>query len=243
MTTTTTTNGRIDVLGAAGGDTPLSEAERKAHEEDERIIERGLATFVEVGRALARIRDRRSYLLTHANFNAYVVERWNMERATVYRLMHGAEVMEVLSERGVEVLPSNTGVAYTLREFTNKPDDLVEVWQRTVNDYGPRPLMKEVQRTVRGEPPVARQRKRRGSRIDEHAGDTPDEPDLSALTEDQANYVRNIQIATEAISAAKSNQRHVLGDADPKLLAEWSRRVRRLRALASDVQQAIDNKL
>lgn len=240
---TSAANGRADIIAAAGGDTPLSDAERKAHEEDERIIERGLATFVEVGRALARIRDRRSYLLTHANFNAYVVERWNMERATVYRLMHGAEVMEVLTEHGAEVLPSNTGVAYTLREFTDKPADLLRVWKRTVKDYGPRPLMKEVQRTVRGEPPVERTRKRRGSRIDEHAGATTDEPDFSVLTEDQANYVRNIHIATEAISAAKSNQRHVLGDADAKLLAEWSRRVRRLRALASDVQQAIDNKL
>lgn len=42
-------------------------------EENEAIIERGLATFVEVGTALAEIRDNRLYRESHGTFEEVTV--------------------------------------------------------------------------------------------------------------------------------------------------------------------------
>ena len=50
------------------------EAEKLARHEQ--VIERGLATFVEVGEALSEIRDARLYRESHTTFEAYCRERW-----------------------------------------------------------------------------------------------------------------------------------------------------------------------
>ena len=46
----------------------LSKSENTALAECEAVIERGLATFVEVGRALLHIRDERLYRAAHRTF-------------------------------------------------------------------------------------------------------------------------------------------------------------------------------
>ena len=63
----------------------------------ERVIERGQQTFIEVGRALLEIRDRRLYRETHATFEAYCRERWGWGRSNAYELMDAARVAGVLS--------------------------------------------------------------------------------------------------------------------------------------------------
>lgn len=72
---------------------------------DEAIIEAGLATFVEVGQALARIRDGRRYRLEgYATFEAYCRERWNLSRPRAYELMEAAQVAERMS--GIPDIPA-----------------------------------------------------------------------------------------------------------------------------------------
>lgn len=66
----------------------------------ERVIERGQQTFIEVGRALLEIRDRRLYRETHATFEAYCRERWGWGRSHVYRTMDAARVADALSPMG-----------------------------------------------------------------------------------------------------------------------------------------------
>ena len=46
--------------------------------ECEDVINRGLATFVEVGNALLRIRDERLYRAEFGTFEAYCRQRWQM---------------------------------------------------------------------------------------------------------------------------------------------------------------------
>jgi hypothetical protein len=46
----------------------------------ETTIERGLKTFVEVGNALAEIRDSRLYRESYATFEDYCRERWGMSK-------------------------------------------------------------------------------------------------------------------------------------------------------------------
>lgn len=59
----------------------------------ESVIERGQQTFVEVGQALAKIRDRRLFREAgYHSFADYCQERWGFKRAYAYSLISGAEV-------------------------------------------------------------------------------------------------------------------------------------------------------
>lgn len=74
---------------------------------NEGIIERGNKTFVEVGRALLTIRDHENgvlYKKRYGTFEKYWRERWDFERAHVYRLMDAAKLFEEMSPLG-EVFP------------------------------------------------------------------------------------------------------------------------------------------
>ena len=63
----------------------------------ETVIERGLATFIEVGNALLAIRDRRLYRAEYGAFEEYCQERWGMSRPRAYQMMEAASVVENLS--------------------------------------------------------------------------------------------------------------------------------------------------
>lgn len=65
--------------------------------ENEAIIARGLTTFVEVGSALARIRDERQYREAgYTEFDTYCRERWEMSETYATRHIQAAEVVQAL---------------------------------------------------------------------------------------------------------------------------------------------------
>lgn len=67
----------------------------------ERTIEAGLETFVDVGQALAGIRDQRLYRLDGFDtFEDYCRDRWSLSRKRAYDLMSGAEAVAALSPMG-----------------------------------------------------------------------------------------------------------------------------------------------
>lgn len=75
----------------------LNVNERKSLAKCERVIEGGMREFVEVGRALASIRDAKLYRETHDTFEAYCRDRWDCSRAQAYRLIDSACVVERLA--------------------------------------------------------------------------------------------------------------------------------------------------
>lgn len=88
--------------------TPLASTERKTLASCEQVIERGRKSFVEVGNALAAIRDGRLYRETHKTFDAYCKERWNYKRTYVADLIGSAGVAGYLANvRHGEHLPIN----------------------------------------------------------------------------------------------------------------------------------------
>jgi hypothetical protein len=211
-------------------DIELSADERAAHDRDEAIIGAGLATFVEVGRALMRIRDRRSYLLTHRNFGIYIRERWRFNAPYAYNLMLGAEVIDVLEGHAVEVLPANARVAYELRTLVDQPPALVDTWRLALERYGEQPRARDLARLVRDDAEPAK------------PSTEDDEDDAPKLTHDQRNYAKSIATATAHIEAAKALQRSALGTIDARTARIWARRVKRMRTLAADLQKALDRK-
>lgn len=93
--------------------------ERGQLDECEQVIERGLATFVEVGTALATIRDGRLYRATHGTFEDYCRERWGFNDSRARQLIIAAETAMEL-ETVTNVTVRNEGqaraIAPTLKE-------------------------------------------------------------------------------------------------------------------------------
>lgn len=74
----------------------LSDTERQTLADHEKTISRGLETFYEVGAALQGIRDGRLYRETHATFEAYTNERWDIERNYANKLIAASAVVSNL---------------------------------------------------------------------------------------------------------------------------------------------------
>jgi hypothetical protein len=65
----------------------------------ERTIEAGRKTFVEVGLALAEIRDSRLYRSDFDTFEEYCQSKWNWGRQRAYELIAAAGVVKALPEK------------------------------------------------------------------------------------------------------------------------------------------------
>lgn len=95
----------------------------------EATIERGLATFVEVGSALAEIRDSHLYQKSHPTFEAYCRERWGMARQTAYQLIAAVAVVENVRHGGHgTTLPTNERQVRPLTKL-DKPEQQVKAWE------------------------------------------------------------------------------------------------------------------
>jgi len=109
--------------------TALTPALRDQHEQDEAVIAKGIATFREVGEALQRIRDCRTYLQTHESFEDYLRERWDMKRAHAFRLIDAAETVKTLSPIGDRAI-TNEATARAVAKI--EPSVRVEVVEKAV---------------------------------------------------------------------------------------------------------------
>lgn len=61
----------------------LTQADTERLKELESVIERGTKTFIEVGYALAEIRDQRLYRQTHATFESVLCRAMGMDEAAL----------------------------------------------------------------------------------------------------------------------------------------------------------------
>lgn len=81
----------------------LTPNEQSRLKQCEIAIERGLNTFVEVGRALAEIRDARLYRIDFKTFESYCKERWEIGRSRAYELIDQAKVVTAIADAGVNL--------------------------------------------------------------------------------------------------------------------------------------------
>lgn len=125
----------------------LTTPEREDLAECEAIIRRGRRVFLEVGEALARIRDRRLYRASHDSFEAYCIERWDMSRPAAYRAIDAAQVVGNLSPMG-DIVPMPTNERQIRPLAGLEPDEQREVWQESVSRAGGLPTGRQVEETV-----------------------------------------------------------------------------------------------
>lgn len=73
----------------------------------EGVIERGLANFLEVGRALTEIRDSKLYREAHPTFEAYCRERWHFSARRAYQLMEAERTARANANHGSQKQAEN----------------------------------------------------------------------------------------------------------------------------------------
>lgn len=93
-------------------------------------IAQGLTTFVEVGAALAEIREVRLYRESHGTFEDYCRERWGMSKRHANRLVESATVVGNLGPIG-PTLPATESQARPLAALKD-PDEQREAWREAV---------------------------------------------------------------------------------------------------------------
>jgi phage N-6-adenine-methyltransferase len=112
----------------------------------EGVIERGLATFVDVGAALLEIRDSRLYRESHATFEDYCRERWGLSSRHVNRTIIAAELTETV--RPIGPAPASESVARELAPLRDDSPAMREAWETAVGQHGPTPTAAEVREVV-----------------------------------------------------------------------------------------------
>jgi hypothetical protein len=80
--------------------TPLNKAELSQLRECEAVIERGQKTFIEVGNALATIKEGKLYKAHYKTFEKYCKDKWGYTKSHAYRMIESAQVVENLSPMG-----------------------------------------------------------------------------------------------------------------------------------------------
>lgn len=116
----------------------LTKVERGRLNELERAIERGLKTFVEVGRALTEVRDKRLYRAQFSTFEDYCAVRWDLVRQSAYRQIDAAKVFDNLAslspngDKPAALLPLHEFQARALTRLD--PAAQREVWSNLTVD-------------------------------------------------------------------------------------------------------------
>jgi hypothetical protein len=92
-----------DLITTAADDAPLTIDERAELDRCEHFIEKGMSTFIQVGEALAEIRDSRLYRGTHGTWEGYLVQRWPQigSKRQADRLIAAADVAHDLGPMGL----------------------------------------------------------------------------------------------------------------------------------------------
>ena len=100
---------------------PLTGKEKTLKAQLESIVDNGLEKFLQVGQALAELRNKRLYRTEFPTFEAYIQSRFHLHRASVDGVIRSAETAQLLIDSGVELAPDTT--ATSLRAISALPED------------------------------------------------------------------------------------------------------------------------
>ena len=99
----------------------------------ESVIRRGLKSFVEVGRSLMTIRDKRLYRPAYSSFEAYCRNKWDLSRPYAYKLIAGSRVVDELSaEDEIAILPENANQVRKLSPLSK--DERITAWKKVIEE-------------------------------------------------------------------------------------------------------------
>lgn len=97
----------------------------------ESIVERGLASFIEVGNALIEIRDAKMYGSEYSNFEDYCDKRFGISRGRAYQLIAATKTVENLSTVvDTELLPVTERQVRELQNATSDPKEQAKLLKK-----------------------------------------------------------------------------------------------------------------
>jgi hypothetical protein len=96
----------------------------------EAVIDRHLASFMEAGEALSRIRDGRLYRGSHRTWEDYCLERWEFTDRRARQLITAAKI-------GTTVPVANERQARALAPLKKDPEALSAAWREASSDGPP----------------------------------------------------------------------------------------------------------
>jgi len=130
----------------------LSLPEKNDLQYHEQRIERGLATFIEVGESLWKIRENKLYRQTHKTFEDYCKERWGISKTHANRLIGANEIASEMAPTGAKITSERQA-----RELAKVPEDQrQEVVERASEATGGKLTAKAI-KEARKEPVKPRQ--------------------------------------------------------------------------------------
>ena len=135
----------IDASNSEVVSSKLTPAQTQELEKCEQIIRKGFGTFLEVGAALARIRDEKLFLGKCESFDQYWKKELGISRTYAYNLIGSAEVnLQLSSIEDISIKPLNEA---QLRELIPlKEERRVDAWKRAVELAGDKPITAKIVR-------------------------------------------------------------------------------------------------
>jgi SAM-dependent methyltransferase len=152
--------GQLELI-ATEAEVEVAEAEVTAElldlYEHERVIEQGMATFIDVGWALMKIRDGEKYRAAgYKDFGAYVSKRWGLSRRTAYNRIDAAEMASLVAPTEDKVQPVQQEQMLMLTGLKDDPDGAQQAWTAALQaSEGKQPTPAQVRSAVEavtGEP-------------------------------------------------------------------------------------------
>jgi hypothetical protein len=115
---------------------PLTDHERTRLTELEGVIRRGKETFIEVGLALAEVRQARLYRENYRTFEEYCGEEWELSARQAQQIRNAAEVVRILrldldANKSSFLLPANEAQARPLTALGTK-ELQIQAWHEAV---------------------------------------------------------------------------------------------------------------
>lgn len=127
---------------------PLTEEESRQLAGSVETIQRGLGTFLEVGRALVRIRDLRLYRNLAPTFDAFCFKVLGLSKQHCYNYIACSDVFGTLEARPEFAgrLPQNEAQTRPLRSLDSAT--VIEIWTEVVAQSATTPITAAMVRTV-----------------------------------------------------------------------------------------------
>lgn len=120
-------------LVSIGTSRALAPQEQEELDQQERVISKGMSTFLEVGNALMTIRTKRLYRATHSTFEHYCKQKWGFTKTSANRYISASSVVEDI--RGITPLVPTSLSESQLRPLTLlKAADRQKVWKAVINE-------------------------------------------------------------------------------------------------------------
>jgi hypothetical protein len=236
-----TTITKVVVIASAG---KLTSDQRHALKAAERAIGHMHSSTLAAGEALRIVHDGKLYRETHGTFDAWYTSLFELERSHVYRLMHAAEVIEILQATSpTGELPRSERQARPLVSLKDKPTAMVAAMKsasESARRNGRRITTADVEAGVKAQAPKP------ATSAPAEAQSSTDAPAVVVSATDKLDIyaARLVNLAAELDSLAADARwkaEYIHGSLFVSALADLERATCRLADLEYDPAQSLSN--